>query len=738
MSSLKLYLIIGKDCQVEDITTIRELDSVKQMWSERSELDKTAIIHCGFMRPRIAQHIELPENTSGKVLYSGAMKWALPAVYKSSTSAVTHINMDDVTTPCYLALNQWGYEIDEPEIDPDQFRDVDNPELEISILLRPVDDLKLSVSSANALKAAQIRCIGDLIQYTGSELLRLPNLGTTSLREINDALTEYGLSFELEITKLDRADSHGLHTESSGRLGKYSDKTGAINNSILSFPIEKLNLTIRSRNCLSSAGIHYVGQLIQYTDLRLLYLPNLGKTSLGDIKNSLSAHGLSLGTKLNGWTAPEPELAPEDIGDDSHLAQINSEVLSQPLIRHLERTLDELDEVDRIILQGRLGYKGEVFTLEEIGEKLDLTRQRVKQRQKKYIDSIIAQEYWDDLIGIRVGQLLLDREEPLILELLDLEDPWFKGFGDNFVYLANVLQLFSENAVFVIKAEERNVVTRISQNEWGALLRELRRSLRQKAKEKNWKRSDIEQYFQTSLSVYSSRELVPLLHEKFDELLQYEGEGPQALLIAYGASAESVVTAVLAQAEGPLHFSEIAKRASELLGKEVDKRGVHNSLMREGIWLFDRGVYGHIDHCPLPHSTRQSICTVVEHLLYQAPINKQWHSEEIVDRLTTQFHGLHKDLNPYILRMCIEHSPKITFLNRMVWARADSGLKVGDRIEATDSIIQILEDAGEPLSSQELKQRLSEIRGVAENMQIRGNDRLVAFGSNLWGLSEWQ
>ena len=197
------------------------------------------------------------------------------------------------------------------------------------------------------------------------------------------------------------------------------------------------------------------------------------------------------------------------------------------------------------------------------------------------------------------------------------------------------------------------------------------------------------------------------------------------------------MTAVLAQAEGPLHFTEIAKRASDILGKEVDERRAHTALNRENVWLFDRGTYGLIDHCPFPNSKRQSICRVVEHMLYQAPINKQWHSKEIIDQLTAQFPGVLEDIDPYVLRMCIEHSPKITFLNRMVWARADSGMTVGDRIEMVDSFIQILEEAGEPLSGQELKRRLSEIRGVAENMQIHGNERLVAVGPNLWGLSEW-
>src|SRR5690606_39275055 len=56
------------------------------------------------------------------------------------------------------------------------------------ILLRPVDDLELTVRSANCLKAENIYYIGDLVQRTEVELLKTPNLGKKSLTEIKDVL----------------------------------------------------------------------------------------------------------------------------------------------------------------------------------------------------------------------------------------------------------------------------------------------------------------------------------------------------------------------------------------------------------------------------------------------------------------------------------------------------------------------------------------------------------------------
>lgn len=77
---------------------------------------------------------------------------------------------------------------------------VDEPEDEIDpILLRPVDDLELTVRSANCLKAENIYYIGDLIQRTEVELLKTPNLGKKSLTEIKDVLASRGLSLGMRL-----------------------------------------------------------------------------------------------------------------------------------------------------------------------------------------------------------------------------------------------------------------------------------------------------------------------------------------------------------------------------------------------------------------------------------------------------------------------------------------------------------------------------------------------------------
>jgi len=74
------------------------------------------------------------------------------------------------------------------------------PETEVDpVLTRSVDDLELTVRSANCLKAESIYYVGDLIQRTEVELLKTPNLGKKSLTEIKDVLASRGLSLGMRL-----------------------------------------------------------------------------------------------------------------------------------------------------------------------------------------------------------------------------------------------------------------------------------------------------------------------------------------------------------------------------------------------------------------------------------------------------------------------------------------------------------------------------------------------------------
>ena len=79
---------------------------------------------------------------------------------------------------------------------------------------------------------------------------------------------------------------------------------------ILLRPVDDLELTVRSANCLKAEAIQYIGDLVQRAEVELLKTPNLGKKSLTEIKDVLASRGLSLGIRLENW--PPESIADKD------------------------------------------------------------------------------------------------------------------------------------------------------------------------------------------------------------------------------------------------------------------------------------------------------------------------------------------------------------------------------------------------------------------------------------------
>jgi DNA-directed RNA polymerase subunit alpha len=87
---------------------------------------------------------------------------------------------------------------------------------------------------------------------------------------------------------------------------------------ILLRPVDDLELTVRSANCLKVENIYYIGDLIQRTEAELLRTPNLGRKSLNEIKEVLAARELTLGMKLDNWPPPNLE---NNTKDSNHATQ---------------------------------------------------------------------------------------------------------------------------------------------------------------------------------------------------------------------------------------------------------------------------------------------------------------------------------------------------------------------------------------------------------------------------------
>lgn len=169
----------------------------------------------------------------------------------------------------------------------DMFFDEDtvrrNRELE-AVLLVPIADFELSARSRNCLDRAGIHTLGDLTRITEAELLSNKNFGETSLKEVREMMSSRGLTVGQSLTMGKPAAVASLAREDVAPEVRAK----------LEMTVSDLNLTVRSRKCLSRLGISTVGELVAKSADELLTVRNFGVTSLNEIRAKLTEVGMAL------------------------------------------------------------------------------------------------------------------------------------------------------------------------------------------------------------------------------------------------------------------------------------------------------------------------------------------------------------------------------------------------------------------------------------------------------------
>lgn len=150
------------------------------------------------------------------------------------------------------------------------------------LLARPVTDFELSVRSRNCLQGMNIQTLGDLTTISEQELLAGKNFGETSLKEVRELMALHGLKIGMNLHEKPReasVDYRDLSPEEQAVLGQ---------------PVADLNLSVRSRKCMTRLGITTIGELTSRTPDELLSAKNFGVTSLNEIRAKLAEVSLKL------------------------------------------------------------------------------------------------------------------------------------------------------------------------------------------------------------------------------------------------------------------------------------------------------------------------------------------------------------------------------------------------------------------------------------------------------------
>ena len=156
---------------------------------------------------------------------------------------------------------------------------------------RPIGKLLIDASFSPVRRVSYVVDTARVEQRTDLDKL-IVEIETNGTIEAEDAIRHAARLLQEQLS---------VFVDLSGKQDEFPARAESEIDPILLRPVDDLELTVRSANCLKAESIYYVGDLIQRTEVELLKTPNLGKKSLTEIKDVLASRGLELGMRLENW-----------------------------------------------------------------------------------------------------------------------------------------------------------------------------------------------------------------------------------------------------------------------------------------------------------------------------------------------------------------------------------------------------------------------------------------------------
>lgn len=724
-SEIKLYLVIRNS---DDSLKISEHVNVGELhleWTQTFEMqpEATGLVHAAMVCPDESEAIGILKKIRGRILVSESARWFLPPEYDETSHAVAHLaeTAQQREMPIYLALSGWGYDF---SVDADSAPQSYDNEAEKEQYASSWFD---ALTSENPSLAAELELYG----ISSSE----------SYRQNRDLVSPES-RIKIETFRFKKLFS-AIDDEDPFQIIRIAPTW------LLRVPVIELGLTVRCSNVLDDRNIKVVSELLAYRLDEAMRWRNFGKKSVRDLAGAL-LRAIEYGADRFALAAAI-ESAPN--GDDwreyddprsfdtSHLEQLLAVTAESSLKDSLQAAQAALSERERVVFDERL-IGNPRRTLEELGTQFGVTRERVRQIETRCLRIISEQHLFPRLLVYKLEKLLAGRATPLNLLTVHEEDEWFAGFENNLESLASVIRSFSEDRFFVLGVGGRLVVATIDEEVLESLKRDALNRLRA-AEPLSRSQSDVEAMLGEMMIIAGAPELSRTLFDEIADQLHFtfsRGEG-EPRLSGIGWGVNHTVIALLNEAEQPLHFSEFTRRCSARLNREVEERRVHSVLITHRAKYFWRGTYGTIVHFPFPPDVQDEIRTELENVVLSGNVGRQWHAKELADMLLEIRSDLPEGIDKYLVNIVLEDSTSLKSLGRLVWISADDGQGAGarttsDRLELMELCVEILQEAGRPMQSEEIRAEISKRRGIGEHFFIQPTNELARVKPNVWGLVE--
>lgn len=725
MQPLRAYLLVHTDAGWES-SVHRDLESLREAWNPYlGRGDTTGVIHVGFDRPETEAFESCAVRSRGLMLLSASARWALTSICECTTSTVG----EAADIPLYVAINGWGYETSAEEMGladsvltvstqsapytPEQSGGIPHPFAHLEDFTSNNWLANLSCDDADlAMVANKAQVVDEHSYLEGEAHLAAP---------LRHALGLYRYRI---LSKNDEPD----------------DPMAVIRHAppwLLQVGLQSLELSVRVSNVLAAKSFSVVGDVTNISLEKLQKLPNFGRTSQRHFAERLRtaiergpniARAPSATGVLN--TVASNSVSTEKLGSQFK----NHGALPSVILAAVSSLGSNLEKAVR----GRMGLGADPATLEELGGRVGVTRERIRQLEASGMLMLGRDPIWKDVLEAKLSNLLDERDDPLPFLGLAILDPWFQGIEQMqqpFNYLLEHKNILDQH-FSLLQANGQYFVTRLRQREWDVAVKQAMYLL-EKGVGHGWSLSESRQQIEYMLSG-SGRELRSELWAAAKRFANFTAplDGGEPRLASYGRNVEALIEAVLSDSEYPLHYSEITHRIADRYGKSFDVRRVHNAASKSAL-LYGRGTFGLFKHCSLGVDELELVREETQEIIAQGTSGRQWTCAELVDVLSEQGLDFDGRLNRFILNIALHDLPGLTYLGRLVWAQStEAPLGTAHRINMRQAVISLLMQAGRPMTIPEIKEALQRDRGLSDFFQLHPGGSLIRVSSSQWGLIE--
>lgn len=487
---------------------------------------------------------------------------------------------------------------------------------------------------------------------------------------------------------------------------------------LTTYEIISTDLPARALNAIHHLGVMTVGDLGGVSWDRLRNARNIGPHALNDLVVFLEQ---MLADGPSRVVVPVPvAIKPAE------------SALPMTLLDAVDESLAAVAERDRRAVAMRMGREGSPRTLQEISDVFGISRERVRQIESKVIRRWLIETRWPEALEEHLEWMLQDRDRPLRLADLPVIDPWFAGIDAAPTVLAYVLRVVTGRRFSLLEIEGDAVVTTLPEDSWTAAVSDARAVLGSDGATGQTEAECVRRV--AACLPDTARDLAGPLWRVAARQAQFGVDtSGRRVLRGFGRGAEPVVAAVLAEAETPLHYTVLAQRASIRAGRMIEERRVHAIATDIGL-LLGRGTFGTDRHLPLSDAELRRLAEAATDVVLDDPSDRQWHTWELLTRMAERSDPPVSNVTPYLLEIALQRFGGLEKMGRFLWTARGNDAGSSERINVRDTLIALLEEAGHPLTSAELRERLTERRGVGRIFQIPLVAPLIRVQPGVWGL----